>query len=165
MSGASGGGSAKARASALRRAAAALGVAESARLADSLLAVAAEAVERDLAFAARVRSLLTADSTAHGAQAGAATKPTKPTDSPRLVPLARISDAVLDPFGPPDPVYLYRLYGAEQLPTALAQYAYASLREAAARLFSASPTDRPPLPRGKAALIAAITAHVVEQST
>jgi hypothetical protein len=149
---------------ALRQAAAALGVPADVVLCAALLRAAAEAVTSDAAFAARVRAALAGSaenaerSVSAAARVSAASHGTPA--APRLVPIARVEHAVLDPFGPPDPLYLYRLYGEAQLPTALTQYSYASLKEAAALL----PPDPAGGPlrgrRSKDELIAAIVARV-----
>ena len=127
------------------------------------------------AFAACVRAGLGAGVGSGGAEDDAATgalpiseqaaqpilatkRGARPT--PRLVPIARVEQAVLDPFGPPDPLYLLRLYGAAQLPIALAQYSYASLKEAAALLPPEPAGERPRGRRSKDELIAGIVARV-----
>ncbi|HEX6122586.1 MAG TPA: hypothetical protein VFY89_05470, partial [Ktedonobacterales bacterium] len=122
----------------LQRAARALGVPADAALRAALLAAAAAGVASDPAFATRVRAALgagtdqraEAPATADAAPPPASSARRGARPAPRLVPIARVEQAVLDPFGPPDPLYLYRLYGAAQLPAALAQYSYATLKEA-----------------------------------
>lgn len=138
-----------------RRAAEALGVAPDAALQRALLETAAEEVERSSAFAERVRARVTPTSRV--------LRPSIHAEAEPLVPRSRIADAQLDPYGPPDPHYLARLYGLDQLPLALAAYSYASLRESAARLATSGPAPSAPLPRAKDALIALLVRWAVAE--
>ncbi|MBF6590990.1 MAG: hypothetical protein IVW57_10750 [Ktedonobacterales bacterium] len=138
---------------ALRGAGAALGLEDERLLAVALLDVAAEEVRRGGEFAARVRA-------AYATAQAETTRAARPDASARLVPIARVSDAELDPFAPLDPGYLLRLYGAAQLPRALAHYSHATLKEAAARLAATHPGTGPRSRRGKEDLIAYIAARV-----
>jgi hypothetical protein len=140
----------------IQRAASALGVAADQRLARVLLAAAAEEVERSPAFAERVRALLSP--TVDQAAVPPAARRT------RLLPVSRITEAELDPFAPPDPRYLLRLYGAAQLPAALAEYSYVMLRAAAKRLFGGELESSARLPRSKAALIEALVERVTSET-
>lgn len=67
---------------------------------------------------------------------------------------------VFDPFEPPDPKFLTRVYGRDQLARALQDYTLAMLKETASRLEQRHPGTRPSNRSRKDAVIA----YIVEQS-
>jgi hypothetical protein len=78
-----------------------------------------------------------------------------------LVPLPGTEGARFDPFAPLDPYALVKLYGPQQLQTALSGYSAATLRQAVALVRQKYPQTRPTDARKPESLIA----YIVQQLT
>lgn len=78
---------------------------------------------------------------------------------PPLVPLHRDPNHRIDTFAPPDPQFLTRVYGREQLGRALQEYTLDMLKRAAANVEAAHPGTRPTSRTRKDAVIAYIVQH------
>ncbi len=61
----------------------------------------------------------------------------------KLTPIGTVDDALLDPYGPPNPFALQQLYGDEQLPLALGRYTPAKLKDAVAVVQQRYPGSKP----------------------
>lgn len=125
----------------------------------ALAEAAAEETRRNPQFAETVRSR------AHeiAAQTASTAKPVRSAKSaplPPLVPIRRIPDYHADPFNAPDPHFLVRLYGHDQLARALYDYTVDMLKETAAQLEREHPGTKPDNRGRRDALIA----YIVEQT-
>jgi hypothetical protein len=96
------------------------------------------------------------------------TKPARATMSrpkspsrPELVPLPGTEGARFDPFAPLDPYALVKLYGPQQLQTALSGYSTSTLRQAVALVQQRYPKTKPADSRKSESLIA----YIVQQLT
>jgi hypothetical protein len=78
-----------------------------------------------------------------------------------LVPLPGTEGARFDPFAPLDPYALVKLYGPQQLQTALSGYSVATLRQAVALVQQRYPQTKPTDARKSESLIA----YIVQQLT
>ncbi len=111
-----------------------------------------EAAMRSPDRAARLeaaKKLVQADAAAQrAAKAGSAKQ-----ELPPLVPIRRIEGYRADPFSPPDPHFLTRLYGSHQLDRALQDYTLAKLKETAAKVQAAHPNTKPRSKASKQAVI------------
>ncbi len=72
---------------------------------------------------------------------------------PPLVPIRRIEGYRADPFSPPDPLFLTRLYGDHQLDRALQDYTLDFLKLTAANVQAAHPGTKPASMAKKQAVI------------
>jgi hypothetical protein len=134
----------------------------------ALAQVATEEVSRNSDFAERIRSLylsLLPKKATRGASSGGSTRSggTKAWNA-KLTPVGTVDEALLDPYGPPNPFALQRLYGDEQLPLALARYTPAKLREAVALVQERYPGSKPKK-MTKAAIIEYIVNTITMPST
>jgi hypothetical protein len=80
---------------------------------------------------------------------------------PELVPLPGTEGARFDPFAPLDPYALVKLYGPQQLQTALSGYSATTLRQAVALVQQRYPKTKPADARKSESLIA----YIVQQLT
>jgi hypothetical protein len=121
-------------------------------LSTALAEAAAREVKRNRAFAEQVRTIY------HElVQQQPPSRPRKEKNSlPKLVPIVppeSLPRHHIDPYGPPDPVFLYKLYGKDQLRLALEVFSLALLKEAAAKLEEEHPGTRPKSKTRRADLI------------
>jgi hypothetical protein len=61
----------------------------------------------------------------------------------RLTPIGQVDEALLDPYAPPNPFALQRLYGDAQLPLALDRYSLTALKESLALVRERYPGTAP----------------------
>lgn len=95
------------------------------------------------------------------AQQGATQKATKAPQSP-LVPVGRLLPGerlTIDPSAPPDPAFLIRVWGRDQLALALEPYMVDMLKETAALIEAAHPGTKPTNRGRKTSLISYIVQH------
>lgn len=110
-------------------------------LAATLAEEALESLQRDPAFAARVlqRYATLARPTSRPKRARS-----QPVDSAEdLTPIRHIGGHPANPGAPPDPYYLYDLYGAHQLRRALSRYKLPELRLATQLVQERNPGTKP----------------------
>jgi hypothetical protein len=79
----------------------------------------------------------------------------------KLVPIGKVEGYEFNPFGPIDPEYLFKVYGADQLPLALEDYTLVRLKEAAEIIMQQHPGTKPKNMSKKADVIA----YIVEMVT
>lgn len=112
-------------------------------LGTALAEVAADEAQRNPRFAddlrQRYEEIMASQRTHRSAQKGA--------DLPPLVPLPQAEPRdrrlSIDPFAPPDPAFLIRVYGRQQLARALHDYSMDALKEAASRVQQEYPGTKP----------------------
>ena len=116
------------------------------RLSAAIAEAAAEEIAHNRAFAERVRSLFI-----EMAPKKPAPKPSRPkkkttlaelTDD-GLTPISFGNDHKFDPYSPPDPHFLLKLYGEDQLYKALDRYELSILRKIVARVMEQYPGSKP----------------------
>jgi hypothetical protein len=78
----------------------------------------------------------------------------------QLVPLPGSEGARFDPFAPLDPYHLLRLYGPQQLRTALGEYSTSTLRQAVAAVQAHNPGTKPKDARRTVSLIDYVVDYV-----
>lgn len=78
----------------------------------------------------------------------------------KLVPIKQIDGREINPAAPLDPYFLYEVYGAEQLPTALSIFPVSKLKEGAAKVEQQNPGTKPSNRGQKQALIDYIVKYV-----
>jgi hypothetical protein len=143
---------------AAKRVAQALGLDDTKRVGIALAAVAAEQVQVNPTFAARVRALY-----ATLAPSASTKKPTTAkalvTD---LVPIKHVTGFQLNPAAPVDPYLVYEAYGAAQLPKALDLFPLAKLKESAALVEERNPGTKPVSRSSKTSVIDYIVHYVVK---
>lgn len=102
----------------------------------ALTHVATEEITRNIDFADSVRSLylsLLPQKAARGAPSRDSSRSGgSKAWNVKLTPVGTVDEALLDPYGPPNPFALQQLYGNEQLALALARYTPAKLKDAVA---------------------------------
>jgi hypothetical protein len=123
------------------------------RAAAALAEAAAEAVQRDRAFAARVQTLYEdmalppplprqpTGGTGGSKRAGA--KVVKVASDVNLAPIKYIPGYEADSAAPPDPYLLLELYGPAQLPLAIGRYEKPDLQQAVKLVKERNPKTRP----------------------
>lgn len=126
-----------------------------------LAEVAAEEGRRNQRFAEEVRRRYEEAMATHK-PAPSGSRQSK--ELPPLVPIRRIEGAhKLDPFLPPDPAYLVRLYGRNQLERALQDYTVESLKQTAAQVEQQHPGTKPANRGRRDALMAYILEHAPDE--
>lgn len=130
-----------------------LGLDDVKALSTALAEAAAREVKRNRAFAQEVRAIYQ-----ELIQQPSAARPRKeknllpklvPIVSPESVPRSNVNDI----YGPPDPVFLYRLYGKDQLRLALGVFSISLLKEASEKLEQEHPGTKPKSKTRKADII------------
>jgi hypothetical protein len=128
-------------------------------LGTALAEVAANEARRNPRFAdelhSRYEELLASQRTPRSTSKGA--------DLPPLIPLPQAEPRErrlsIDPFAPPDPAFLIRVYGHPQLARALHDYSMDALKEAATRVQQNHPGTKPTSRARRDTLIAYIVEH------
>lgn len=114
-----------------------LGLSDVKRVSLALSQVAAQEAERNHAFAERIR-------TAYAALPPTRQRPKMLTAfDVKLTPIKHIQGRELNPADPLDPYFLFDVYGAAQLPTALSIFPVAKLKEGAASVERRNPGTKP----------------------
>src|SRR5690348_14881389 len=146
-------------ADAAKRVAETLGLDDAKRAATALAVAAAEEVDDNSRFAARVRAvynLLPAAGTSAGGRSSRVSGGPERTSKAlnvELRPIKRVDGFTLDPAAPLDPYLVYEAFGAEQLPTALDLFPLAKLQQAARIVMERNPHTKPVNTRAKAGII------------
>src|SRR5690348_15134447 len=127
-------------------------------LSTAVAEAAADEIERNPAFVARVQAIY---------QELVSRQPTRPLrtrkaqiEDVELVPVVDMSGVTLDPFAPLDPYLLHHIYGSTQLRAALTGYSLAKLKEGMATVEARNPGTKPKSKASKAALIDYIVERV-----
>ena len=126
----------------------------------ALQAEAAATRAEYVAHQARTGAVLSAEQKL-AAQRGAAQQATK-TQQPPLVPVGRLLPGerlTIDPAAPPDPMFLIRVWGKDQLDRALEPYMVDMLKQTAARIEATHPGTKPANRGQKKALISYIVQY------
>lgn len=126
-------------------------------LSTALAEIAAEEVQCNPGFARNVRSRYDELIATHGRPV---TRKAPAQALPPLVPIGHVPGYHVDPFNAPDPHFLVRLYGHDQLARALYDYTVDMLKETAAQLEREHPGTKPDNRGRRDALIA----YIVEQT-
>lgn len=116
-----------------------LGLSDLKTLSIALTQVAVEGSQRNPAFSARIRDIYRELTTSVKTRP----LPNKKLPEPPLVPIRKVDGRDPDPSAPPDPYFLYELYGSEQLPRALGRYRAAPLQHAARAVQERNPGTKP----------------------
>ncbi len=132
---------------------------DTAILGTALAEIATEESRRNPGFAKAVRSRYDEIVSLRGATQGT-TRPAK-EPLPELVPIGNIPGYQSDPFSPPKPDVLIRIYGRAQLARALHDYTVEALKETAAQYEAKYPGTKPTNRGQRAPLIA----YIVKQSS
>jgi hypothetical protein len=138
-----------------------LGLDDAKLLSTALAEVAAEDVSRDLAYAERIRRAY--HEAYHELLQLRATRPLRARPAgraPMLIPIASLEEIQFDPYAPPNPYLLLRLYGPEQLRAALRVYTLAKLKQALEPVVQRNPGVKPQSKARKDAVIDFIVGHV-----
>lgn len=140
----------------------------------ALAEVATAEAQRDTQFAERICAVYdslvevkfqpTPSARASRASAGGAKRAKGATEAEEvtLIPITVIKDAVLDPFAPPDPYFLNRLYGPSQLFAALARYSLPVLKKSLPLVQAQCPGTKPRRISSKDDVIAYMVAMVTD---
>lgn len=139
---------------AARSLASALGLPDAGRAGAAALLVAAEEVERNSSFAARVRSaydLLPAGKPTRGSTSGRAA--VAKILSSTLTPIRHVEGREINLAAPLDPYFLLEVYGAHQLRQALDLFPLAKLKEGLPAVMERHPGTKPSSKASKAAVI------------
>lgn len=136
-----------------------LGLSDAKSVAAALAEAGVESLRANPSFAARVRDIY-----------AEIAKPAKPkrTQSHKaapdveLAPRRHVGTREANPGAAPDPSYLLSLYGADQLPLALARYKVADLKLAAELVQQRNPGTKPTSRGNRDALIAYIVRYASE---
>jgi|SRR5579872_89378 len=132
-------------------------------LAIALAETAADEIGRNTSFSERVRHSYQELAQIKSKPKASKARTSRPAT--KLVPIAHIDDAVVDPYAPPDPNFLLRLYGPAQLRAALEDYTLDKLKEAAVSIQQKYPGTKPKSKASKAAVIDYIVEHVAKSSS
>lgn len=121
---------------------------------------AAQEVVKNPEFSTRVRSIYAelASSPVRQSRSRASQQPLS-----QLVPLPGNEGMRFDPFAPLDPSLLLRLYGPQQLRTALNAYSLKALREATSAVQARYPDTKPTDRRTKDALVTYLVERLASQ--
>lgn len=123
----------------------------------ALAQIAVEGMRRNPAFSSRIRDIYREQTAKAPAPRP---RPIKKNAEPELIPIARIPDWDPDPAGAPRPYLLFQLYGAEQLPRALARATKAELLVSAREVAERHPGTMPAAKATKAVIIDYIVRYV-----
>lgn len=139
-------------------------------LAIALAEVATAEAQHNPAFIERVHAVYdglvevkSQSATAHKSSSPTSSKTAAKDTKPPLVPIAIIKDHVLDPWAPPDPYYLNRLFGPEQLYAALDRYNLPTLKRSLPLVQAKHPGTKPRRISSKDDVITYMVTMVVEE--
>lgn len=144
-------------AEAAKHAASQLGLDDVKRVGIALAVAAAEELDYNTVFAARVRM---AYSRLSASTATRARPRTSKALEVAIVPIKHVEGFQLNPAAPLDPYLVYEAYGANQLPVALDLFPLAKLKEASALVEQRCPGTKPTNRSKKDAVIAYIVDQV-----
>lgn len=144
---------------AMKQACAFLELSDSNALKAALVEAALDGVQHNSSFAAHVRALY--ESMARPKRVNSASEGSRQVSpAVELTPRPNVPMREANPAAPPDPYYLNELYGAEQLPLALARYKVPKLKLAAELVQQRNPGTKPKNKGNRDALIDYIVAYV-----
>ncbi|HST90360.1 MAG TPA: hypothetical protein VLJ14_18435 [Ktedonobacterales bacterium] len=143
---------------ALQRLCAKLGIEDSSLLATAVLEVVADEVGWNGDVGRRIRDVYR-DLIQLSSLARAKPRPSKP-EPVKLVPVGKVDESRINPYGPLDPYLLFDMYGAHQLRLALDGYSLAKLKEGMAAVEARNPGTKPKSKASKAPLIDYIVEHI-----